>query len=99
MLDPGTRSGAQRPTAHDSRAELGPAPAPKSARPWTNETLPLCLQSNVVVAQLVKFNPWVRNIPLEKGMVIHSDFLARRIPWTEEPGGLQSVGSRRIGHD
>ena len=50
MLDPGTRSGAQRPTAHDSRAELGPAPAPKSARPWTNETLPLCLQSNVVVA-------------------------------------------------
>ena len=33
-------------------------------------------------------------VPLEKGMTIHSSFLAWRIPWTEKPGGLQSVGSQ-----
>ena len=37
--------------------------------------------------------------PLEKGVATHSNILARRIPWTEEPGGLQSVGSKRVGHD
>ena len=37
--------------------------------------------------------------PLEKGMVTHSIILAWRIPWTEEPGGLQSIGSQRVGHD
>ena len=37
--------------------------------------------------------------PLEKGMAIHSSILAWRIPWTEEPGGLQSRGSQRVGHD
>ena len=37
--------------------------------------------------------------PLEKGMATHSSILAWRIPWTEEPGGLQSVGSQRVSHD
>ena len=37
--------------------------------------------------------------PLEKEMVTHSSILAGRIPWTEELGGLQSMGSQRIGHD
>ena len=37
--------------------------------------------------------------PLEKGMATHSSILAWRIPWTEEPGGLQSMGSQRAGHD
>ena len=37
--------------------------------------------------------------PLQKGMATHSSILAWRIPWTEEPGGLQSMGSQRIGHD
>ena len=37
--------------------------------------------------------------PLEKGMATHSSILAWKIPWTEEPGGLQSMGSPRIGHD
>ena len=37
--------------------------------------------------------------PLEKGMATHPSILAWRIPWTEEPGGLQSVGSQRVGHD
>ena len=43
------------------------------------------------------FNPWVFNPPedpLEKGMVSHSSSLVWRIPWTEEPGGLQSLGSQ-----
>ena len=37
--------------------------------------------------------------PLEKGMATHSSILAWRILWTEEPGGLQSMGSQRVGHD
>ena len=36
---------------------------------------------------------------LEKGMTIYSSILAWRIPWTDKPGGLQSVGSQRVGHD
>ena len=36
---------------------------------------------------------------LEEGMATHSSFLAWRIPWTEEPGGLQPIGSQRVGHD
>ena len=36
---------------------------------------------------------------LEKGMATHSSILDWRIPWTEEPDGLQSVGSQRVGHD
>ena len=36
---------------------------------------------------------------LEKGMAIHSSILAWRIPWTEEPGGLQSLGSLRVRHN
>ena len=36
---------------------------------------------------------------LEEGMAVHSSILAWRIPWTEEPGGLQPKGSQRVGHD
>ena len=39
-----------------------------------------------------------REDPLEEGMAIHSSILAWRIPWTEEPGGLQSMGSYRVVH-
>ena len=58
------------------------------------------------MAQVVKNLPvmqetWVRSLswedPLEEGMATHSSFLAWRIPWTEEPGGLQSVGLQRVG--
>ena len=46
---------------------------------------------------------WVRSlgqeIPLEEEMATHSSILAWEIPWTEEPGGLQSMGSQEIGHD
>ena len=37
--------------------------------------------------------------PLEKGMAAHSSVLAWRIPWAEEPGGLQSIRSQRVEHD
>ena len=37
--------------------------------------------------------------PLEEGMATHCSILAWRIPWTEEPGGLQSIESQRVGHD
>ena len=46
---------------------------------------------------------WVQSLgwedPLEKGMATHSSILAWRIPLTEEPGRLQSMGSPRVGHD
>ena len=45
----------------------------------------------------VRFLGW--EVPLEKGMAIHSSILAWRSPWTEKPGGLQSVGLQRVGHD
>ena len=40
-----------------------------------------------------------REDPLEKEMVTHSSVLAWRIPWTEEPGRLHSMGSQRVGHN
>ena len=61
-----------------------------------------------VVAQTVKNPPAMqdtrvpslgREDPLEKGMVTHSSILAWTIPWTEEPDGLQSMGSQGVGHD
>ena len=61
-----------------------------------------------LVAQMVKRLPSVRETrvrslgwedPLEKEMATHSSTLAWKIPWTEEPGRLQSMGSQRVGHD
>ena len=60
------------------------------------------------VAQMVKNLPAVQDIqvqsldqedPLEKGMATHSRILTWKIPWTEEPGGLQFMGSQRVRHD
>ena len=60
------------------------------------------------VAQSVKNLPAVQETrvrslgwedPLEKEMATHSSILAWKISWTEEPGGLQSMGSQRVGHD
>ena len=45
------------------------------------------------------FDPWAGKIPWRRKWQSHSSILAWRIPWTEEPGGLQSTGSRRVGHD
>ena len=71
--------------------------------------LPRCAASHVV---LVVKNPLANSgdirdtvsklgqeDPLEEGMALHSSILAWRIPWTEEPGGLQSIGSYTVRHD
>ena len=42
---------------------------------------------------------WVQSLGWEKEMATHSSILAWTIPWTEEPGRLQSMGSQRVGHD
>ena len=61
-----------------------------------------------LVAQMVKNLPAMQETKvqslgqedlLEKGMATHSSILAWRIPWTEESGRLQSMGSQRVGHD
>ena len=61
-----------------------------------------------VVAQTVKNLPAMRETrarslgwddPLEKGMATHSSILAWKIPWTEDPGRLQSMRSQRVGHN
>ena len=64
------------------------------------------LQASLVV-QMVRNLPGMQETqvqslgweePLERGMATHSSVLAWRIPWTEEPGGLQSKGLQRVGH-
>ena len=79
---------------------------------WLNNKgichLPLWRLRAYLVAQRLKRVPpmqetWVQSLgqedPLEKEMVTHSSILAWRIPWMEEPGRLQSMGSQRVGHD
>ena len=60
------------------------------------------------MTQMVKNLPamqetWVQSLglgdPLEKGMATHSSILAWKIPWTEKPGELHSMGSQKVGHD
>ena len=54
---------------------------------------------NLPVLQETQVRSLDQEDPLEEGMVTHSSLLAWRIPWTEEPGGLQSAGSPGVGHD
>ena len=46
-----------------------------------------------------EFGPWVRKIPYSEEMASHASILTWKIPWTEEPGGLQSMGFQRAGYD
>ena len=46
----------------------------------------------------IQVPPLGREDPLEKGMATHCSILAWRSPWTKEPGGLQTIGSKRVGH-
>ena len=77
-----------------------------------SESLNACKEIGVLraslVAQRLKHLPatwemWVRSLgredPLEKEMATQSSILAWRIPWMEAPGGLQSTGSQRVGHN
>ena len=102
----GMKSPSRRlpPKASVLSAFQGPGPSQGTGpRSWS----PLSVATPVVV-QTVKNLPamqetQVRSLgqedPLEKGMATHSSLLAWRIPWTEEPGGLQSTGSQRVVHD
>ena len=78
----------------------------------TNDTVTFVFGSShlgtSLVAQMVKHLPTMRETqvrslgwedPLEKDMANHSSIFAWKIPWTEEPGRLQSMGSQRVGHD
>ena len=74
---------------------------------WNITLCSYILQASLAV-QMVKNPPamqetWVWSLgwedPLEEGKATHSSVLAWRIPWTEEPDGLQSMGSQRVGHD
>ena len=67
-----------------------------------------CPHRTSLVAQMVKCQSTMRETrvqslgwedPLEKEMAIHSSTIAWKIPWTEEPGRLESMGSQRVGHD
>ena len=68
----------------------------------------MVFRGSSLVAQTVKrlstmWETQVRSLgwedPLEKEMAIHSSTIVWKIPWTEEPGRLQSMGSQRVGHD
>ena len=76
--------------------------------PGRRDRLPTPVFLGFPVAQLVKNPPamqetWVPSLscedPLEEEMATHSSILAWRIPWTEEPAGLQTTGSQRLGHN
>ena len=70
------------------------------ARESTGLTYPTPLVAQMVKNLPAMWKSWVGSLgqedPLVKGMAIHSSILARRIPWTEEPGGLQSMESQRV---
>ena len=70
----------------------------------TDEVTPGILGGSVIKNMPAKRETWVRSLGwedplLEKGMVTHSSILAWKIPQTEEPGRLQSVGSQGVGRD
>ena len=54
---------------------------------------------NLLAMQETQVRSLGREDPLEKEMAAHSSTIAWKIPWTEEPGRLQSMGSQRVGHD
>ena len=66
-------------------------------------SLSLSLVAQMVKNLLAVQETWVRSLgredPLEKRIATHARILVWRIPWTEEPGRLQSMGSQRVGHD
>ena len=55
--------------------------------------------NNLVAMQETQVQPLGWEDPLEKGIATHSSIFAWRIPWTEDPGGLQSMGLQQVRHD
>ena len=67
--------------------------------PVSRSSLVARIVKNLPAIQETQVQSLGREDPLEREMATHSSILAWRIPWTEEPGGLQSMGSQRVGHD
>ena len=57
------------------------------------------LKFNLLICEIGLLITSAQSISVEKAMATHSSILAWKIPWTEEPGRLQSMGSKRVGHD
>ena len=91
----------------DGPQSMGPQSRIRQSNQHTSVCLLyICMAS--LVAQRVKRLPAMletrvqslgQEDPLQKEMATHSSILAWKIPWTEEPGGLQTTGSQRVGHD
>ena len=64
---------------------------------WASLVVQMVKNLSAMQETQAQFLGW--EVPLEEGMATHSSILAWRIPWTEEPGGLQPTGSQRVGHD
>jgi len=65
--------------------------------PWWLSRKRICLQCRRHRTR--GFDPWIGRIPWRRKMAIQSSILVWKIPWTEVPDGLQSMGSQRVGHD
>ena len=65
----------------------------------TRGVLPSDSIKNLPAMQEIRVRSLGQEDPLEEGIVTHISVLAWKIPWTEEPGGLQSMGSQTVGHD
>ena len=61
--------------------------------------LPWWLSGKESACKAGAIEDWGQEDPLEEGVATYFSVLAWRIPWTEEPGGLQSIGSQRVRHD
>ena len=68
-------------------------------RPWITASLVAQMVKNLLATQETWVQSLGHEVPLEKGMTNYSSILAWRIPWTEEPGRLQSMGWQRVRHD
>ena len=66
---------------------------------WLEDSTSVCLLCWCLLSWETQVQSLGREDPLEEGMATHSSILAWRIPWTEEPDRLESIGSQRVGHD
>ena len=84
----------QLPVKRNLRSPYGPTvPLASQVAPWKR------IHSLMQGMQDTRVQPLGREGALEEGTATRSSALAWRIPWTEEPGGLQSMGSQRVGHN
>ena len=95
----GVRGEALRATRPNGAQAVRPRASGPGCLPWHSASRVRGFPGGLVVEYLPavwKLQVQSQDCPLEEGMATHSSILARRITWTEEPGGLQSVGSQRV---